>query len=60
LKLSFLQDGADVNNRKMLSSQITENTLHILDKVNWLIKYRGVTVTFTVTVTVTCETTENL
>jgi len=28
----------------MLISKLTENTLHILDKVNWLMKYRRVTV----------------
>jgi hypothetical protein len=46
LKLPFLQYEADVNNTQMLSSQLSENTLHITDKVNWLIKYRGVTVNY--------------
>jgi len=36
LKLRFLQDEADMNNTQMLISQLTENTLYILDKVNWL------------------------
>jgi len=35
-----------MNKTQMLISQFTENTLHVLDKVNWLIKYRGVTVTY--------------
>jgi hypothetical protein len=35
LKLPFLQDEADVNNTQVLSSQLSENTLHIIDKVKW-------------------------
>jgi hypothetical protein len=46
LKLPFLQDAPDVNNTQMLISQLTENTLHILDKFNWLIKNKGVTVAY--------------
>ena len=46
LKLPFLQDEADMNNTQMVISQLIENTLHILDKVNWLINYRGVAVTY--------------
>ena len=45
LKLPILQYEADVNNTHMLISQLTENT-YILDNVNWLIKYRGVTITY--------------
>ena len=54
LKLPFLQDEADVNDTQMLSSQLTENTSHILDKVNWLIKKTGELQLLA------CETTENL